>query len=1274
MPLIAYMYVIDLQMVRRMPLSEMILSSPMVAKARRLTGLMTNTTYTVVVVAYNNGNESVLQSKDVTTATPIAPMISELSTEIGDGEITLNWTNPSESNFSHVEIVYAPTNDADGSTSMTVRIPEADGTSGTFSATETTMITGLTNGTEYTFTITTYHSDGTSIDTPTTATPVAPMVSEISDLSTEIGNREITLSWTNPSEPNFSHVEIVYAPTSGGASMTVRIPGTDGTPGIPGATETTTITGLINYSEYTFTIMAYDSDGNSTDISTTATPVAPMVSAVSALRTQINDGEITLSWTNPSESNFSHVEIVYAPTNGGASMTVRIPGTDPGMPGATETTTITGLTNDSEYTFTVNVYDTDDRITPSTITATPRDMTPPNPVTNLLAFLSDRQQVTVSWTNPSDTDFGYANIDYGVSGTGDTTRIRMPDTGFGTPGATESVVISDLTEGADYSFTVILYDREEPANSRPSSNPISRVLLSSEANPYTIVSLAELQSIATGFSNPQITNPLSKKASLAGHYRLANSLTVGNFTSIGDATMPFRGTFDGDGYTLMDLRINGTTSGSWGLFGVVRGGTIGNLQLDNPNVTGSGNVGALVGLLTGSGTVRYSASIGGRVTGSNSNDVIGGLVGSSNGTVTNSYATASVDGLGGDDRVGGLIGVNNAMGMATNNYATDSVNGGGGNNDHVGGLAGINNGTVTNSYATGSVNGGPGNNDHIGGLAGSNNGMITNSYATGSVNGGPGNNDHVGGLVGWNHSIIRSSYATGDADGGAGNSDNNVGRLLGSHDASKGDVTHAYYYKSALVSNGTDHSNGNPLFYWQLTSGVRGNTPGFTFANWEFASTKLPAVKGTDGITLAGQPFDLTAPGTVDIPYLVRNANELQSIATGFSNAQTGTPLGLADSLTAHYRVVSYIDLSSIGNFLPIGDDSNPFSGSFDGSHNDGVEISELTINSTQDGFWGLFGTVSGTVRNVALRNISVTGSGRVGALMGKLRSGGGVVESSHATNARVTGRNTGDVIGGLIGENSGGTITNSYAENPRVDGSGGNDDVGGLVGRNIGIITSSHANGKGYGGDKDDNLGGLVGRNSGIISGSYAKTTTLEAGKNEDNVGGLVGFNSGSSAVIESSYATGKAEGAGGNDHVGGLVGIGDGVIRNNYATGEANGGSGIDYAGGLVGRDSGNGRITQNYVTGKVAGGSGNDFIGGIIGRVRVTSPTINTNYHNRDASIDNSGVGGYSNGRTLNELRRDTPSSSIYTGWSTTHWDFGNTNALPKVRFNGSLVPGQ
>jgi hypothetical protein len=94
---------------------------------------------------------------------------------------------------------------------------------------------------------------------------------------------------------------------------------------------------------------------------------------------------------------------------------------------------------------------------------------------------------------------------------------------------------------------------------------------------------------------------------------------------------------------------------------------------------------------------------------------IGGLVGVNLGTVSNSYSTGSVTSEYG---AGGLVGGN--AGTVSNSYSTGSVTGNGG----VGGLVGANNGTVSNSYSTGNVTG----NSSVGGLVGANNGTVSNSF------------------------------------------------------------------------------------------------------------------------------------------------------------------------------------------------------------------------------------------------------------------------------------------------------------------------------------------------------------------------------------------------------------------------------------------------------------------------------------------------------------------------------------------------------------------
>jgi hypothetical protein len=91
----------------------------------------------------------------------------------------------------------------------------------------------------------------------------------------------------------------------------------------------------------------------------------------------------------------------------------------------------------------------------------------------------------------------------------------------------------------------------------------------------------------------------------------------------------------------------------------------------------------------------------------------------------------------------------------------DSVGG----REYVGGIAGLNDGTISNCSVSGSVGGSGG----AGGLVGLNRGNITDSYATGNVRSTSG---MVGGLVGLNSpegvgksSKITNCYTTGNVSG-----------------------------------------------------------------------------------------------------------------------------------------------------------------------------------------------------------------------------------------------------------------------------------------------------------------------------------------------------------------------------------------------------------------------------------------------------------------------------------------------------------------------------
>ena len=108
--------------------------------------------------------------------------------------------------------------------------------------------------------------------------------------------------------------------------------------------------------------------------------------------------------------------------------------------------------------------------------------------------------------------------------------------------------------------------------------------------------------------------------------------------------------------------------------------------------------------------------------------------------------------------------------------------------------------------------------------------------------------------------------------------------------------------------------------------------------------------------------------------------------------------------------------------FKPIGDSSNPFTGTFDGRN---YTISYLTINRPNTNYVGLFGNtkIGSSIKNVGLKNVDIVGSGYVGGLVGD--------SSSEISNSYSTGNIKGNTeVGGLIGvsKDSSSEISNSYS------------------------------------------------------------------------------------------------------------------------------------------------------------------------------------------------------------------------------------------------------
>ncbi|HXY85157.1 MAG TPA: N,N-dimethylformamidase beta subunit family domain-containing protein [Gaiellaceae bacterium] len=238
------------------------------ATSYTVTGLTNGTAYTFTVAAINSAGTGA-ESAASAAVTPVQGVTvpgapTGLSGAPGDETAALTWTAPASNGGSAI-IGYVITPYIAGT---------AQGSVLTGSTATSFTVSGLANGTTYTFTVAAINAVGPGLNSAP-SNPVTPIEVETPpDPPTNVvgtpGNGSIVVSWTAPAENGGSPVS--------GYKVTPYVNGTAQTTILTGSSATSyTVNGLTNGTAYTFTVAAVNAIGTGT-ASAQSSPVTPAAS------------------------------------------------------------------------------------------------------------------------------------------------------------------------------------------------------------------------------------------------------------------------------------------------------------------------------------------------------------------------------------------------------------------------------------------------------------------------------------------------------------------------------------------------------------------------------------------------------------------------------------------------------------------------------------------------------------------------------------------------------------------------------------------------------------------------------------------------------------------------------------------------------------------------------------------------------------------------------------------------------------------------------------
>ena len=587
-----------------------------------------------------------------------------------------------------------------------------------------------------------------------------------------------------------------------------------------------------------------------------------------------------------------------------------------------------------------------------------------------------------------------------------------------------------LEEQAKVMEAQIKAQTEDQAASRTRARGYSQTFsFAPTISPFVIGSEAVLRELAEKVNGGETWSAGNIAYAECTYVLTADITLASGWEPVGTEEHPFTGIFDGSGFVIRGVEIDGQGSRDCGLFGCIKGGTVEDLGVVDVDIRSGENTGAVAGALYG-GTIRRCYSTG-DVAASNGHKTSGGIAGRlyEDSSVRDCYSRANVEG----SNAGGIVG-SSLDPRIENCYSTGSIT----------------------SYSV------MGNDAKAAGIVSA---LLVRKGAV------------VASSVSLNPTLESDRFSSG--------------RVIGRGYKVEGDILESdvtmrdnYAFINMKVDgdipdNGT-HDNWNGAdFSYDSASQIFSTPWEDIFSDtsaWDMEPGKLPTLKGIGGQDGA-IPEWMVRGNTADL-YIgsLAELEEFRDRVNGAGGQPADDFAGKTVVLTADITMDGGTDWKPIGFY----DANNPsvnssFGGTFDGG---GHTISGVSVRVGDTEYGGLFGRViNGNIKNLGIKDADIRGGRYSGAVVGMLHNG--TIQNCYSTG-RVS---EAGYAGGIVGNSTGwpdslGAVNDCYSVTD-VEGKDGSK-AGGIAGEctlselkrcySIGVV--SILNGAAY----NNMIGGVVG------------------------------------------------------------------------------------------------------------------------------------------------------------------------------------------------------